>query len=257
MARAPKSKAVRPLPTAIDSQPTAAVPPPVISDANAPILEARRYDVSSLVECVTAIRKIAHDNGVNTRDWWVDDETYRAFRERLAVWNFDVVPRLATWHRSEAGYFLLGLANKDDPLTSLRKPHLTMSLDSDNYKTTLDAMANTRICESCEFERQSPPDWIKFATERGLETVPDVLSLVAQSWRTEARIPTRTANALYKALGGMMLLCGYNNDTPIVTIVGDLACKGARLDRQSFAPHVKAARAAVTGTSNPAEARTK
>jgi len=198
------------------------------------------------------VRAWNEEAGVDTRDWWVDDETYGVFRESVAICNFDLVPRMDSWHRCEAGLFLMGLARKSDPLTCLRQPYLCMKNPADGRQRTIDAMTNSRIAESSSIDRNTPPEWLKFANRHGLKISPDMVDLVAQHWGVDEPVPVRSVNMLHKALGGLMLLCDYDNTTPISQIVRELALKGAPVDRQCFAEHVKRARAAVVGRPDPA-----
>jgi len=246
MARIKKPKATKPVPASLDSQPPAEAEQPIIPDED----EAER-EVKSFIDLDRIMRRAVENGGGDTLHWWIDQQTYATFRETLSNWNYDIVAKLGTWHRTEAGYFLVAVAHTRDPYTCVCEPRLTLSDDSKNRQLTINAMVNCRVCESSDIERRTPLEWIEFADQHGLTVGKDVRSLVAQRTATELPLAPKTEHSLLRAIGGLLLLAEYPVGTPMQRLLDDLAAKGVPLDRQTFTKTVNRARAAVSGAPDP------
>ena len=179
--------------------------------------------------------------GIDALPRWITDSVFDAFRADLAVWNYELIPRLVTWHRSDAGYFLMGLAHKRDPFMCLQDPFLVVDDHQRNLKTTVNAIINVRVCESAESERMSPPAWISFAQQHGLKIDEDVVREVAARCGGTSPVPARTLHMLHKTLGAALALAELDNAVPIARIVEELNAKGAGVDRKCVTPHIRAA----------------
>ena len=179
--------------------------------------------------------------GIDARPRWITDSVYDAFRADLAVCNYELVPRLVTWHRADAGYFLMGLAHKRDPFMCLQDPFLVLEDHQRNLQTTIHAIINVRVCESAESERMPPVAWIAFAQQQGLKIDEDVVCEVAARCVGSARIPARQLHMLHKTLGAALALAELDGGVPISRIVDELNAKGAGIDRKRVTPHIRAA----------------
>lgn len=187
--------------------------------------------------------------GTGIRSHWITDALYQAFRADVAIWNAELVPRLATWHRADAGYFLLGLAHTRDPFSCLPEPGLVMHDPMRNVQTTHSAIINVRVCESADQERLPPAGWIAFARQHQLEVNADVVAAVAVYSGGDPGVHHRTLGMLHKMLGAALRHVGYEDSVSDSRIIEELNAVGAGIDRKKAAPHIKAARAAISGVS--------
>ena len=178
--------------------------------------------------------------GGDARSWWLDEDDYLKFRARLLLCNAGLVSRFATWPREDAGLYLMGLGWREKPLTCVRTPLLLIDDRACHERTTMLAMENVSICESCERELMEPSAWVDFGRRYGLEMDPGMIELISRARGDDVSIPGRQLDMLQRALAAALGLAECHPHQSIRAIVEQLNAKGAGLDRERIAPHIRA-----------------
>lgn len=207
----------------------------------------RRSDVDSQSDQLETVavgdtdREVIAANGAQ----YVDADQARAFAEfaaSLRLGDVSLVCRFPTWDKAEAGLFLLGLASSSLPFACLRQAEHGASARVCRDDVVGWAVENVQLCSRCEFDRQAPALWLAFARRCSAHVAESVAVALGDAAGEAGPVPGRTVDMLHRALGAALQLAEIDTDQSVRSVVQQLNAKGAGIDRQRFAPHLRAAR---------------